>query len=307
MMALGRGGEDDTQVCSQLFGGKSLDHLVVPTGVKEAGPVVEFYEVPKSDDRSVFREMVFSKNDQGHALLNPGEGLQHGRSDAGKAFVRVAEDEIRDIHLVEFSGIVRPVGDAETDGSDQEKVTGEEFEIGLDGIGNIGVVVVTQGSSPEKGCSKEASEDKDEHESRGEKTGGGVGGEFGKELPKVLFVLHELDGRENAERDEKILDRETGGSLDERVALPESRTKGNGSHDLIEGADSAGRFGGAEPECRSGEKENELETFHDTIFGWKSGVVWKPCGEKDGDGAKDHQNGREERVFPWLPGSLFHD
>ncbi|MFT6575803.1 MAG: hypothetical protein ACJA16_004010 [Akkermansiaceae bacterium] len=42
------------------------------------------------------------------------------------------------------------MGDAETDGANQEEIAGEEFEVGLDGVGNIGVVVLAERGFPEK-------------------------------------------------------------------------------------------------------------------------------------------------------------
>lgn len=157
MMTLGCRGEDDTKIGSQFFCSKSLDHFVVSTGVKEAGLVGESYELSKSDDRGFFGEVVFSKDNQRHTFLDLGKGLQHCRGDTGEALVRIAEDEIGDVHLVEFGGVVRAMGNAETDGSDQKQVASEKFEVGFDGIGNIRVIVVTQGGFPKEGCAKKTS------------------------------------------------------------------------------------------------------------------------------------------------------
>ncbi len=192
MVALGGGGEDDLELCSEFASGEGLDHFVISTSVEEAGFVVEFDEVAEAEDRGVFGEVVFSENGEGHAGLDLGKGLEHGRGDAGEAFVRVAKNEVRDGHLVEFGGVVRAICEAKSDGADEEEVAGEELEVGFDSGGDIGVEVVTKRGSPKEGGAEKAGENEDEHEGGGEESGRRVRGEFAKELAKVLAVLFEF-------------------------------------------------------------------------------------------------------------------
>jgi len=76
--------------------------------------------------------------------------------------------------LVTLGGIVVPGLETESDRAYEEEIASEEFEVALHGLGNVVVVVLTEGGFPQKGSSQETGKDVNHDESRGEKSGCGM-------------------------------------------------------------------------------------------------------------------------------------
>ncbi len=165
VVTLGGRGEDDFEFCSELPGGESLDHFIVSPGVEEAGVTIfEGDEFAEGESRGAFGEVVLPHHGERHLLLHVREGLQHGGGDAGEALIRVAKNETGDGHSIDGSRIVGSGCKAESDGADEKEVTGQKFEVALDGLRNVGVVVGPQGGLPKVRRAKKTRENVDQHE-----------------------------------------------------------------------------------------------------------------------------------------------
>ena len=89
-------------------------------------------------------------------------------------------------------------------------------------------------------------------------------------------MFAELDQGEDSEREVKPFDGKDRGAFDQGVRFAESRSQADRSHDLIEGTHFACGSGCSKPEGRGDQKQDELKSFNDALFGRKGRAVRKP-------------------------------
>ena len=78
---------DDFDLCAELTGSQGLDHLIVSASVENAVLVIEPNKVPEANGWSSVWEVMASHDDQRHEFSHLPKRLEHGRGDAGEAFV----------------------------------------------------------------------------------------------------------------------------------------------------------------------------------------------------------------------------
>ena len=142
--------------------------------------------------------------------------------------------------------------ETESDRSHKKQVAGEELEVALNGLGNIGMVILSESGFPKEGRSEEPGENVDHDERRGEESGGGMRREIVEELREVFAMLSEHPKGVEAEGYEQDLDLDIHHGFDDGITFAQSSGEEKDSRDFVERSDISRWSGSSDPESPGG-------------------------------------------------------